>query len=652
MRRWSGATPSSPSCRSARQALARGQGSFVALVGEAGIGKSRLVAELRKWLARLPGPAVQWLEGRSLSYGESISYFPWRQVIRASIGAVDDDSPATVREKLHAAAPSAPESIPFLEVMLAVESPGSLAAIAPYEGSALVDRITEAARDYVRQLAQSAPTVLVFDDLHWADDASLDLLAGLAALVGEAPLLVICSQRPDRQAHSWRVLEGVRDRLGASWFEITLEPLPPDSSQELLDRLLPVQELPGPVHDLILARSEGNPFFLEEVLRALIDGGYLERENSHWRARREIAEVAIPETLAGVLAARIDQLPANAKRLAQMAAVVGRIFAYRVLKAICDAAPATERIRDLNPDLDVLTSEEILREQARQPELEYIFKHSLTQEAAYNSLLIKRRREFHRRTALTLEALYADRLDEYAPAIALHFWQAEDWARAAELALRAAAASMKLFGRNEALLHYERALDAFAKLPDAPYEQVVDTTFSWMGIAVVLCSYEEQLERLAHAEELARQHDDKRRLALALNWIGNAHIANGLWTRAYPPLSESYALAGEIDDELVTVLPAWVMAWSLIDDDPRAAIGRLENVIDLAHKHRYLEIEAHALAAKAMAHARLGESAAAERDTTVALDLAQRTGSVLKQADVDLLAGYTYLDLGDVQARA
>ncbi len=630
-------------------ALRRGQGAFVALVGEAGIGKSRLVAELRDCISGADEPEIGWLEGRSLSYGQAVSYFPWRQIFRAAIGAGDDDPPAVVREKLHGAGPSAPEDIPFLEALLAVESADSLGALAAYEGDALVEQITGAALGYIRQAARGTPTVLVFDDLHWADDASLDLLARLAALPDEVPLLIICLLRPDRQAQSRQALDEIRARLGASWFELTLEPLPPVTSQELLEKLLPIREMPGQVRDLILARSEGNPFFLEEVLRSLIDGGYLERENSHWRASREIAQVAIPETLAAVLAARIDRLPEKTKRVVQMAAVLGRTFAYRVLKAICDAVPAAQRIPDLNRHLNMLTSEEILRERARQSDLEFIFKHSLTQEAAYNSLLIKRRREYHRRAALFLLETYADRLDEYAPAIALHFWHADEWARAAELSLRAGAAAMKVFARHEALTHYERALDAFGKLSQAPYEQVIDTTFIWMGNAATLRPYEAQLERLAHAEELARQHDDKRRLAMTLNWIGNAHIANGLWTRAFAPLSESYTLAGELDDEMVTVLPSWVMAWSMIDSNPRMAIDRMENVIELAEKHHYLEIEAHALAAKAMAHARLGESASAERDMAAARELVRRTGSVLKTADVNLLAGFTYLDLGDVR---
>ncbi len=320
--------------------------------------------------------------------------------------------------------------------------------------------------------------------------------------------------------------------MSGSWFELALEALPAQELGELLGKLLPIIELPGHVRELILARSDGNPFFLEEVLRALIDGGYLERENSHWRARREIAEVTIPETLAGVLSARIDRLPDDTKRLAQMAAVLGRIFAYRVLKAVCDSAAAAERIADLTPHLETLAGEEILRERDRRPELEFIFKHALTQEAAYNSLLLKRRRDFHRRAAIVLEQIYAGRRDEYAPAIALHFWRAEEWARVAEYALHAGAASMKVFARNEALVHYEHALDALGKLPEAPYTQVADATFTWVGIAFGLRPYEQQLERLAHAEELARQHDDKRRLALALNWTGNTHIANGLWTRA------------------------------------------------------------------------------------------------------------------------
>src|SRR5918992_5216450 len=322
-----------------------GRGAFVAVIGEAGLGKSRLLAEVSD--SAKSGPQVAWLEGRALSYGQAVTYYPWRQVIRQAIGAQEGEAPETVREKLHSdpACGSIPESDPgYLEVVLSVESNATLKAVKALEGDALVEHIAAAIRGYLRARADLMPTVIVLDDLHWADTASLELLLNVAGLVEDLPLLIICLLRPDKGAPSWSAIERARSELGARYNEIFLEPLDAAQAQELLGNLLYIEDLPESVRDLILRKSEGNPFFVEEVIRTLIDSGYIVRENSHWRAIREIANVTIPDTLTGVLSARIDRLPESTKHVAQTAAVLGRIFAQRALTTVCAAAPPPERI--------------------------------------------------------------------------------------------------------------------------------------------------------------------------------------------------------------------------------------------------------------------------------------------------------------------
>ncbi|MBI3361377.1 MAG: AAA family ATPase, partial [Chloroflexi bacterium] len=541
--------------------LRAGQGAFVAVVGEAGLGKSRLMAEARKFSdSKFQSANVQWLEGRSVSYGQSVSYYPWRQIIRQSIGAREGEASAAVRKKLNftcecCTLPGGDQ--PFLEALLAVESDESLKTVRGYEGDALIRRMTEATRGYVCGIAQEAPTVLVFDDVHWADSASLDLLLNICDVVERYPLLVVCLLRPDKDAASWPFVEGVRAKLAARYNEIALEPLPEDKARELLGNLLHVEDLPEGVRDLILEKSEGNPFFVEEVIRSLIDSGHIVRQNSHWRATGEIANVAIPNTLAGVLSARVDRLPDEAKRVAQMASVIGRIFAYRVLKIICETAPAGERIEALDPPLSTLARAEIVRERTREPELEHVFKHALTQEAAYNSLLIKRRKEFHRRVGAVLENLHAERLDEFAPALAHHFWIADETTRAADYSMRAGASAMKVYALREAMGHYGRAIEAWDKTPDAPPKGLCDAILGWAEASFGFRPYPEQLDRLARAEKIARELNDKPRLARALYWTGRVHMTSGHATRAIPILAECFALADELGDERLAVIPTF-----------------------------------------------------------------------------------------------
>jgi len=230
-----------------------GHGSFVAVVGEAGLGKSRLLAECRKLAtadSRDSQPPVAWLEGRSLSYEQAVTYYSWRQIIREAIGAQEGDAPEVVREKLHrdAGCEAMTEGDrQYLEVVLSVESDATIKAVAALEGDALVDNITEAVRGYLRASADLKPKVIVLDDLHWADSASLELLLNVIGLVESWPLLIICLLRPDKDAKSWSAIVKARERLGERYTEILLEPLDTAQAQELLGNLLYIEELPESV---------------------------------------------------------------------------------------------------------------------------------------------------------------------------------------------------------------------------------------------------------------------------------------------------------------------------------------------------------------------------------------------------------------------
>src|SRR5215208_2299083 len=630
--------------------LLTGQGAFVAVVGEAGLGKSRLIAEVRKLVNRDSQPQVIWLEGRAISYGQSTVYYPWRQVVREAVGIQEGDTPETVREHLRLAHDRyglRSDELPFLEALLGVESEASLRLVRGLEGDALRQRIAEAIRNYIGALAQRAPAVLVFDDLHWADEASVELLLNVAELVEIVPLLVICLMRPDKDAPSWSTIESVHSKLSTRFFEIMLGPLGAEHSRELLGNLLDIEDLPESVHDLILQKSEGNPFFVEEVIRTLIDSKHIVRENSHWRATHEIVNVAIPDTLTGLLSSRIDRLPNDTKQVAQTSAVLGRIFAYRALAEVFAGAPPNERIEDVESHLGTLTYEELVRERARDLELEYIFKHALTQEAAYNLLLIRRRKELHRRAGAALEQVYAERLDDFVPALAHHFWLGEDWERAAEYSMRAGEQAMKVYALSEALDRYERACQAFEKMPDVPPERLADAILTWAPLALKLKLDAAILERLAHVEQLARDLQDNSRLAQALAWTAHAHALAGFPSRAIPILAESHQLATEAGDEGLAMIPEFMMVASQVEQDPRSSLVQLKRIIDLAHKHDHKQIEAHALAAKGWAHARIGEFAYAEEDLHHAHEMAPATNSPVTEADINTLSSWSYFEMGD-----
>ena len=624
-----------------------GRGAFVAVIGEAGLGKSRLLAEVGE--AAKSGPEVAWLEGRALSYGQAVTYYPWRQVIRQAIGAQEGEPPEAVRERLRSGGGATQSDLPFLEVMLSVESEQTVEAVTDLEADALADRITGAVRGYLRDRADLKPTVIVLDDLHWADTASLDLLLNVAGLVEDWPVLIICLLRPEKDAPSWSAIERVREKLGARYTQIPLEPLDVAHAQELLGNLLYVEDLPESMRTLALEKSEGNPFFLEEVLRTLIDSGYIVQENGHWRATREIVNVSIPDTLSGVLSARIDRLPDNTKRVAQTAAVLGRIFAHRALVATCAEAPPPERIEDVEPHLGVLAYEELVRERDRDPELEYIFKHALTQEAAYELLLIRRRKELHRRVGEVLEHLYPERQGELASALAYHFRLGEKWQRAADYSMRAGAQAAKVYAISEALEHYENAYEGLGKVPGASPEKRCDAILGWAEAAFKPKPYQEVVDRLREAEEIARELNDESRLARVLHRIANEYISHGFPGRGMPALFESYELAQRLGEERLTREPTFWMTVGMIDRDTRGGLEQLGHVIEAARKDRNWDIESHALATKGMAHARLGEFAQAQDAIRRAHEEARKTNSLVKEADVAIVSSLASFDMGDVQ---
>jgi class 3 adenylate cyclase/tetratricopeptide (TPR) repeat protein len=640
-------------------ALRDGRGSLITVVGEAGIGKSRLLAEARAHEAE---GAARWLEGRAFSYEQSTAYAPWRQILRELIGAREGEAPEVLRERLGGewALRGAPRGdLPFIEGLLGVESEESRAALASLEGDAVVGRITESVCAYLRSLAAEAPVALVFDDLHWADTASLELILGMAGLTRSSPVLILCSLRPERASPGWTFLEAARRRLGEQYIEIMVDPLSAEHSKRLLATLLDVHGLPDDVRDLVLQKSEGNPFFLEEVLRSLVDSGLIVREGSRWRATTEIAGVAVPDTLVGVLSARIDRLPDDTKRVAQTAAVIGRIFPRRLLTTVCVAAPPPERVANLVPHLGALTQEEVIRERSRQPELEYIFKHALTQQAAYDLLLVKRRRAIHRRTAEALEALHPERGDEIAALLAYHYRRAEVWEPATTYSRRAGERAVRLFALKEAYDHYGHAVDGAMRLEAADPRRLIDVVLEWTFVSYALRLHEREADRktvdqrLRRAEGIARHLDDRPRLARVLVWQGNLDMLAGYPSESFQKLREGYEIAVDTGDEELALLPLFAMTWFMVDQDPGVAVARLGKVI--ADARRYArqpgarELEAHALAVLGLAHARIGEFGEAETAIEQALELAPHTRSPIKEADIDLAVAMVYYEMGDME---
>ena len=457
--------------RSALVELGLGRGQIVSIMGEAGLGKSRLLAELRResLAGSEPGDAAQpgapqWLEGRCLSFQTATPYAPFVDMLRHDFGLGDAppsaDGYARLAAAVAGAAPGQVDDIaPYLATLLGLPLSGAVFDRVRYlSPPQLRARVQQALADYLEALCRARPVVLVLDDLHWADPSSLTLLESVLPLVQRARLLVVALFRPQAHEPAWQFHETATRDYAQRYQALTLKPLDEGDARQLVANLLHIEDLPEKVRKLILTKAEGNPFFVEEVIRSLLDSGLVVYDAGHWRATRAIENVAVPDTLAAVINARLDRLDDEARGVAQSAAVIGREFSLEVLGVVHPPRQA------LDEPLGTLQRRELVREKTRLPERVYRFKHALTQETAYNSLLLKTRRDLHLKIAGVLEQSAPDRVND----LAFHYLAARQPARALPFLVAAGDQAAKAYATPEAIGFYRQALEILPALDDLP----------------------------------------------------------------------------------------------------------------------------------------------------------------------------------------
>ncbi len=439
-----------------------GSGGIVFLTGEPGIGKTRLTAEIRGHVEKAgstdgPRRPALWIEGRCVSYGESMPYWPFRDVLRSWLGVLADEPELRVRVALRRSLEAlfgsrVLEIYPYLGAMLGItlepEAEGRLAELSP---EALQYRTFAVVRELLARLAADGPVIVVLEDLHWADATSLQLLERMLEDTETSALLLVLSTRPERDHPSWRVKEGAARELPHRTRELALEALTGDAGRELLHALVGVGTLPPEMEGRILEPAEGNPFFLEELVRSLVDAGALVAEGEGWRFDHAV-EVEVPPTVEKVILARIDRLRPGAHDALTAASVLGRQFGLPLLEAVSSGGG------DVGDALLELQRLDLVRESRRWPEPEFRFKHALIQDTAYRTLVTDQRTRLHRKAAEWLETAYAGREDEVAGLLAHHWLAAEDEDKAVQYLTRAGDRARQEYALDEAIAHYRELL--------------------------------------------------------------------------------------------------------------------------------------------------------------------------------------------------
>jgi class 3 adenylate cyclase/tetratricopeptide (TPR) repeat protein len=424
-----------------------GHGQVALVVGDAGIGKSRLLLELRRRI----GDAAEWHEGHCLSFGRAMTLHPLVDLVRRQFHVDEADDETAIAAKLEdgvaGIAADLKTAVPYLRGLLSVD-PGDdeVRAMSPAQRRG---ETFEAVRRLLVRAAERRPQVLVVEDLHWSDSASEQFLTTLIDSVPALRALIVLTYRP-----------GYASPIGERSYVTRLVPaaLSPDDSASMAAAVLAAGALPDELRALVGRKAEGNPFYVEELVKSLEETGALRRHEGRLQLAAAISELAIPGTIHDVIAARIDRLAEAPKRTLQLASVIGREFTRRLVSRLGEIR---ERTDDLLHELMAL---ELIHEHRLFPELAYMFKHALTQDVAYASLLVQRRKELHAIIGRAIEELYRDRLTEHYEMLAHHFSKAEDWERALDYLLKAADKATKAFGLRQALELYDEALAAAARL--------------------------------------------------------------------------------------------------------------------------------------------------------------------------------------------
>jgi class 3 adenylate cyclase len=453
--------------RAAMERVKEGSGGVVCLIGEAGLGKSRLLDEARKaWL--LGNPAFTWEQVQGSPYDTARPYGLFQKFARDMFGIELDDPPEVIHEKVEKGFEGATsEMVSLCKVtMERVIAAKAIKDTRDYGAQAIKDDLYVIATRAWENVS-TGPTVCVFDDVHWADQASVDLLFHLFTVIETRPVLFICAFRPERQSPGWQIKLKAETEYPHRYTEIMLSPLDSQRTDDLVSALLRIADLPRDLRTLIIKKTEGNPYFVEEVVRSLIEQGIVfpTDDGLRWKASTKLEDIAIPDTLHALLVARIDRLDAETRATLQLASVIGRSFFARILKAVSDETMA------LDQHLGALQRVELVREVMRKPELEYIFKHELARDAAYNTILLRRRRELHLQVGEAMESLFGDRAEEYAHRLAQHFAAGGDSNKSYRYYVMAGDVAAAMSADAEAADHFTHALQAAEAVGIPPTER-------------------------------------------------------------------------------------------------------------------------------------------------------------------------------------
>jgi class 3 adenylate cyclase/tetratricopeptide (TPR) repeat protein len=531
-----------------------GKGQAFSIISEAGCGKSRLLYEFRKAVAN---EDVNFLEGKCLSYSRGVAYHPIIDILKSNFDIQEGEGDQEIREKvkrgLEIMKVDEPSTLPYLLELLSVKDSG-LDRI-PMSPEAKKDRMIEAIKRIVIKGSEIRPLIIAFEDLHWIDKSSEDAVRSHLESIPGSKVLLIFTYRPEF-VHTW----------GAKSYhnQLTLHRLSNRESLQMVTSILGTREIERTLEEIILEKTEGVPFFIEEFIKSLKDLKIIEREDNKFRLSKDIHQLTIPSTIQDVIMARVDSLPERAKEVLQMGSVIEREFSYPLINR---ATGLPEK--ELLSHLSILKDSELLYERGIYPQSNYIFKHALTREVVYDSILAKRKKKLHEEIGNAIEKLYRDNLSEHYEGLGEHYFLSENYDKGAEYFRLAAKKAQKAASYKDAIIHGEKRTACLEKLPrnEDVEKKMIDSRLT-LGLYNIQSSYpNEAKEAIEPIVDLAVKHGDKRRLSQIYTILGTySFVCQEDYPKAFQYLQEALKIAEELKDFVTLWVACHWMGHALLEN--------------------------------------------------------------------------------------
>ncbi|MFC1515122.1 AAA family ATPase, partial [Thermodesulfobacteriota bacterium] len=484
-----------------------GRGQAFSITSEAGIGKSRLLYEFRKVVAN---EYVTFMEGKCLSYSRSVPYRPLIDIVKSSFDIGEDDGDFEIRKKVKSGLKilkvDEAETLPYLLELLSIKNSGIDKILMSPE--AKKERIIEALKQITIKASEIRPLIIAIEDLHWIDKSSEDSLKDLLDSILDARIFLIFTYRPEHEP-IWGPKPYHR--------QITLKRLSPKECLSMMTHLLGTERIDKALEDLVLEKTEGVPFFIEEFIKSLKDLKIIKRDNNKYYLAKDVQAVAIPSTIQDIIMARVDSLPARAKEVLHTGSVIEREFSYELIKLVVETPE-----KELRSSLSILKDSELIYERGRYDETTYIFKHALTREVVYDSILTQRKKKFHEKISQAIEEYYKEVIEDYYGILAEHYIASENYEKGAEYSRLACKKAEKAVSLTDAIAHCKKRIACIEKL-----SQTDEVQKNLINARTVLGLYYTQInyhvESKAAVEpvfDLALRHGDRRMLAKIYTIIG------------------------------------------------------------------------------------------------------------------------------------